>query len=134
MAQVRRYKKGTRTKLSNNFWSTEFDCQCNNATCQWTLIDLDHVKNLQKLRDQLGESLKITSGYRCPTHNKAVGGATRSRHVAGDATDLQAVSSSPDKVADNAEDLKFDGLGRYNTFTHVDSRGSKARWDFRRKK
>ena len=35
----------------------------------------------------------------------------------------------PDEVADACE--KFDGLGRYDTFTHIDSRGSKARWDKR---
>ena len=35
----------------------------------------------------------------------------------------------PDEVADACE--KFDGLGRYDSFTHIDSRGSKARWDKR---
>ena len=36
-------------------------------------------------------------------------------------------------VADIAEKL-FDGVGRYDTFTHVDSRGLRARWDMRTKK
>jgi hypothetical protein len=35
----------------------------------------------------------------------------------------------PSEVQDACE--KFDGLGRYDTFTHIDSRGSGARWDMR---
>lgn len=133
MSKVRQYKKGTRTQLTDNFWSTEFDCQCNYSDCEWTYIDLDHVKKLQELRKELGESLEVTSGYRCAKHNKDVGGASRSRHKEGDASDLKAKTKSPEDVANVAEDLDFDGIGRYNTFTHLDSRGSKARWDFRKK-
>ena len=51
----------------------------------------------------------------------------------GTATDIAVKGMSPDEVADCAEKL-FDGLGRYDTFTHVDSRGKKARWDLRSKK
>lgn len=133
MANIKQYKKGVRTQITKNFWSTEFDSKGGYEDEKWTLIDVDHVKMLQKLRDKLGASCKITSGYRSPTHNAAVGGSSRSRHKVGDATDVQFKGVSPDDVADAAEELGFDGIGRYNTFTHVDSRGSKARWDFRRK-
>lgn len=50
----------------------------------------------------------------------------------GTATDIVVKGMTPDEVADACE--KFDGLGRYDTFTHIDSRGKKARWDFRSKK
>lgn len=130
----KKYKKGIRVQLSKNFWSTEFDSKSNYGDEEWTIIDTDHVEKLQKLREVLGASCKITSGYRGPTHNAAVGGATRSRHLQGDATDVQFKGVSPDKVADAAEKLGFDGIGRYDTFTHLDSRGYKARWDNRKKK
>jgi hypothetical protein len=43
---------------------------------------------LQPLRDAMGESIKIGSGYRCPQLNKAVGGVPNSQHVKGEAADL----------------------------------------------
>ena len=43
---------------------------------------------LQHLRDALGTPLKINSGYRCPSLNKAIGGAANSQHVTGQAADI----------------------------------------------
>lgn len=129
MANIKKFKRGDKTKLTANFSAKEFDCQC--GKCPETPIDLDHVARLQKLRDDLGCSIKITSAYRCPTHNAAVGGEKNSIHMKGQATDIQVDGMNPNEVADACE--HFDGLGRYDTFTHVDSRGSKARWDFRKK-
>ena len=43
---------------------------------------------LQPLRDAMGESIKIGSGYRCPQLNKAVGGVSTSQHMKGEAADL----------------------------------------------
>jgi hypothetical protein len=43
---------------------------------------------LQPLRDAIGESIKIGSGYRCPQLNKAVGGVANSQHIKGEAADL----------------------------------------------
>lgn len=118
--------KGSSLQLTKNFNSDELDCKCTRDDCLVTKIDLDHIVNLQKLRDSIGP-LKITSGYRCPEHNKAIGGASNSKHMQGLATDLQSKRLSPKEVADSSEG--FNGLGRYKTFTHVDSReGLKARW------
>lgn len=130
MSDVKKFKRGDKTQLTKNFRASEFDCQC--GKCPETLIDLDHIKKLQKLRDDMGASIKINSAYRCPAHNAAVGGEKASIHMKGQATDIVIEGMTPDEVADSCE--HFDGLGRYDTFTHVDSRGSKARWDFRKKK
>lgn len=130
--KMRQYKKGVRTKLTPNFYSTEFDCRCKDPECQWTIIDLEHVEKLQEKRNKWRKSIKITSGYRCPKYNKLIGGATNSQHPKGTATDIQVSGMTPDKVADDCEDFK--GLGRYNSFTHTDSRSwdKPARWDFRK--
>jgi uncharacterized protein YcbK (DUF882 family) len=133
MARIRQYKKGHRVQLTKNFWSTEFDSKGGYADETYTIIDLDHVEKLQKLRDVVGKSIRITSAYRSPTHNKKVGGATKSRHLKGDATDIQIQGMTSQEIADLAEELDFKGIGIYNTFVHLDSRdGRKARWDFRR--
>lgn len=43
---------------------------------------------LQPLRDYLNKPIKITSGYRCPEINRAVGGANNSQHMTGNAVDF----------------------------------------------
>lgn len=43
---------------------------------------------LQPLRDALGTPLKINSGYRCPSLNKAIKGAVNSQHMTGQAADI----------------------------------------------
>lgn len=44
---------------------------------------------LQPLRDHFGKSITVTSGYRSPKVNKAVGGAKNSDHLYGMAADIQ---------------------------------------------
>jgi uncharacterized protein YcbK (DUF882 family) len=133
---LKQFKKGVRTQITKNFASTEFDCNCKRPDCTVTNIETDHVEALQKMRDKWGKSVKITSGFRCAAHNAAEGGASNSRHKVSDATDIQVEGMTPAQVADDCE--HFNGLGRYDTFTHIDSRPlggkPKARWDFRRKK
>ncbi len=46
------------------------------------------VNILQPLRDALGSPIKVNSGYRCPSLNKAIGGASKSQHMTGHAADI----------------------------------------------
>lgn len=59
---------------------------------------LDELVNniLDPLRAAYGMPIRITSGYRCPELNKAVGGSSTSVHQIGYAADLQ-VGGSFDK-------------------------------------
>lgn len=129
---VKEFRKGSNVQITKNFNSNEMDCKCTYKDCTVTLIDMDHMEKLQTMRTKWKKSVTISSGYRCKKYNKDVGGATHSRHRKGDATDITVKDISPNEVADNCE--HFDGLGKYNSFTHVDSRGTPARWDFRTKK
>jgi uncharacterized protein YcbK (DUF882 family) len=138
MSTVKIFAKGSKVQLTKNFNSNEFDCKCKRPTCKQTLIDMEHVLNMQALRDRVGKAITQTCAYRCPEHNKEVGGASGSQHLKGYASDIVIQGMTPNEVAALAEPI-FNGLGRYDTFTHVDSRdmlqkGAKARWDFRTKK
>ena len=84
---VKTYKKGVATKLSTNFKSTEFDCH-GSGCCSSTLIEEKLVDYLQTIRSHFNKPVKVSSAYRCIKHNKAVGGATSSRHMNGQAADI----------------------------------------------
>lgn len=129
---IKTYKKGTSTKLSTNFKSTEFDCH-GSGCCSSTLVDEKLVDYVQKIRDHFGKSVTISSGYRCATHNKNVGGAAGSYHAKGQAADIVVSGVTPAEVAKYAESLGILGIGLYETnsdghFVHVDTRTSKSFW------
>lgn len=50
---------------------------------------------LDPLREAYGKPIVVTSGYRCPKLNKAVGGAAKSQHITGEAADIRALSDKP---------------------------------------
>lgn len=43
---------------------------------------------LDPLRERYGYPIMVSSGYRCPRLNKAVGGSATSQHVKGEAADI----------------------------------------------
>ena len=49
---------------------------------------------LDPLRAAWGAPIIVTSGYRCPALNKAVGGASSSQHTLGEAADIRTLSDS----------------------------------------
>lgn len=123
---VKVYQKGVQTRLGPHFLSTEFDCKCSYPECTLTYVDDDLVYKLEKKRVRWGEAIHLLSGFRCTRHNQAVGGKAGSQHLQGKAADVRVDKKPPHEVADDCED--FDGLGRYESFTHVDVRGYRARW------
>ena len=114
-------------KLSTNFKVKEFACSDGSDPI---FIDSELVDVLQKIRAHFGKAVTITSAYRTPTHNKNVGGTTYSQHLYGKAADIKVSGVPLEKVVAYAEKILPDngGIGIYNTFTHIDVRGSKSRW------
>ena len=114
-------------KLSTNFRVKEFACTDRSDPI---FIDSDLVSILQKIRAHFGKSVTITSAYRTPGKNKAVGGKAYSQHLYGRAADIKVKAVSPKKVAAYAETLLKNkgGIGTYNTFVHIDTRTTKSRW------
>lgn len=54
-------------------------------------------KVLDPLRDAYGKPIIVTSGYRCPKLNAAVGGSASSQHVKGEAADIRSVADTPEE-------------------------------------
>lgn len=129
---VKTYKKGSTAKLSTNFSVHEFACN-GSGCCSEVLIDTDLVSILQKIRTHFGKAVNISSAYRCPTHNKKIGGVSASQHTKGKAADIKVDGVKPAEVAKYAESIGVKGIGLYETakdgyFVHVDTRATKSYW------
>ena len=122
-------------KLTPNFSKSEFDSKDGSPMPPEVFERINELaRNLQVLRDELGQPITITSGYRSPAHNAAVGGATRSQHLYGTAADFKVKNTAAVVVAETIERLISEGrmieggLKAYSSWTHYDVRGTKARW------
>ena len=122
--------------LTKNFNKSEFNCNCGCEMPKDVLFEIQKLATqLQTIRDFIKKPVKLTNAYRCPKHNKAVGGVSNSQHILGKAADIQIKDLDPAgvyKTIDNLTEhghILQGGLGKYNTFTHYDIRKTRARWD-----
>ncbi len=91
-----------------------------------------HMKLLEAMRKRLGFPIIINSGYRCPKHNRNVGGASRSMHLLF-ATDVRPKGGKGRKerlelMHEDALAHGWGGVGIYNNFIHLDRRPKMTRW------
>ena len=119
-------------QISKNFKLSEFECK---GGSHQVVVDSELIEKLQELRDELGYPLIINSAYRNKEYNQKVGGSPKSQHLKGTAVDisLNNIPYTADEVEMIAELIGFDGIGKYDTFVHLDVRGYPARWDERTK-
>ena len=78
---------------------------------------------MAKLQATTGQTFDITSGYRDPAHNAAVGGAKHSQHLDGNAFDISTAGMSQpeiEKLIVEARNSGFGGVGIYNGSLHFD--------------
>ena len=131
MAKIVKYyskKKEGNVQLSANFKVKEFACKDGSDVI---FISPELVEILQKVRNHFGKAVNINSGYRTPTYNKKIGGATYSQHTYGTAVDIRITGIKPKAVAQYVETLmpNSGGIGIYKNFTHIDVREVKSRWN-----
>ena len=99
----------------------------------WTNI-AKTAQVLDHLRDRLGKPIAITNAYRAPAYNSCIDGAKSSQHMSFTALDFQVSGMAAPEVAQSLRWLRdkegffMGGIGRYNSFTHVDTRGQNATW------
>ena len=115
--------------VTEHFMYSDFICPC----CDMLKIVpgfYRHVSLLERMRHELDFPIIITSGYRCKSHNSIVGGSPRSWHLLF-ATDIKPEIDYQDKLEvmyEIAVNLGFGGIGRYDTYLHLDLRPEEVRW------
>ena len=117
-----------REKVSANFTAGEFFPRKHKYGP--VLLDPDLVKKLQKLRKLLGQSIRITSGYRPAKYNKKIGGAPKSKHMLGMAADMWTGGMDMTTFAKHAYKCGFRRIGISNGFIHVDVYPGEAYWQY----
>ena len=113
--------------ISNHFKRSEFSCK---DGCGGDVVDAELITVLEGAREYFGKPVRITSGYRCAVHNRAVGGKAASQHLLGKAADITVDGESPGDVCVYFVKKYPDqyGIGLYKAFVHIDVRSQEARW------
>ena len=126
---IKKYLFDDRTQLSSHFNVQEFKCKCGGT--HDILISSELIDKLEQLYTALNCSkIIVTSGYRCPTHDKNVGGTSTGQHTKGTAADICCYGQdgkpiSSKLVCCKAQDIGFTGIANIDSsyqYTHVDVR------------
>ena len=89
------------------------------------------ISALDKIREQYGKPIIVTSGYRCPELNKAVGGVNSSQHVKGEAADLVGRNDNETrkifetaKALGNFDQLLYEKNSKGSIWVHISYKAS----------
>lgn len=92
------------------------------------------AQELDKVREDWGSSIHVTSWYRPPAVNKEKGGASNSQHLYGKAADIKPVQGDLYKFQDWLDKVAWKnkalGYGAKKGFVHVDLRPGNIRWNY----
>ena len=116
-----------------NFTEDELacNCGCGQNECKDQMVSL-----LQKLRDDVGFPIRLSSAYRCESWNKEVGGHPNSAHKEGLAVDVLCRGEKALQIVESAIKLGFTGVGisqkHGQRFVHLDVKHtpSKRLWSY----
>ncbi|WP_443721309.1 GH25 family lysozyme [Ruminococcus callidus] len=128
------YSYDKNPRLSAHFCAREFRCKCSSPhTFQ---VSEQLIAMLEQLYTALDcGKIIVNSGYRCATHDKAVGGNGAGQHTKGTAADVVCYDKSGSiisakKVCCKAQNLGFGGIANITsayTSVHLDVRTG-AKW------
>jgi zinc D-Ala-D-Ala carboxypeptidase len=114
------------------FRPEEFDCKCKKCKDNGEGRGVDMMEDyflqmLDDARHKAGIPFVITSGYRCPSHNRAVGGVANSAHTKGLAADIACSDErSRGYIIGALYEASFNRIGIHPDFIHVDDDDSKS--------
>lgn len=96
------------TKVTPHFTTQELQCR----HCGTIAMDQAFLEKLESLRNAFGKPMIVTSAYRCPKHNAAVGeGKLVGAHTLGCAVDVAIAGQDAFTLIKLAFTLGFTGVG-----------------------
>lgn len=97
------FQRGDKTALTKNFTKSEFECPCG---CGQQSVDTELAEKFQLIRDKVDRPLKITSGYRCITHNASKGRCRMDigEFICDKVWELAPLNRAPDDTVAEAEE------------------------------
>lgn len=119
-------------KLSANFTTKEF---CDSAA-KHSMVSMDLITKLQKMRELLGKPILVNSGYRSPETQQRLRdqgyqtASSISTHQVGCAADIRSPGVNTDELEKVARQAGFESVGVAKTFIHVDTRPGYRRWSY----
>lgn len=119
------YIKNKNGNLSEHFKASEFSCKDGS---EGFLIADRLIDILEAIRNHFNSPVIINSGYRTPSWNSKVGGASNSYHCKGMAADIKVKGKTSKEVAEYASSIMEEGgVIKYTNFVHIDVREKKYR-------
>jgi uncharacterized protein YcbK (DUF882 family) len=118
---------------SNHFKANELRCHCSKCKTQEpNKINHEALTALERVRTELGESMVITSAYRCCNHPDEVKKKSPGQHNQGFAFDVSVGwGAKRIRITELALKHGFKGFGFSNSFLHLDYRkGIKTSWGY----
>lgn len=111
-------------KYNEFFTKAEFACKHCGKQIE---MNKNLISFLYDVRVAVGKLIIVTSGYRCPEHNKEVGGVPNSQHVLGEAADwkIEGISGKDlQAIALTYSKGRIGGIGRsdFTNYIHTDTR------------
>lgn len=107
-----------------HFTPREFTCNCNGFCDHTSVISMELVAKLDRIRHQIGMPVTIVSGTRCERQNRTVGGNLRSAHLVKNgvshAADIQCTDSAFRFAFLNQALSLFNRIGVGKDVIHVD--------------
>lgn len=111
-----------------HFKPSEFTCKCGRCGGGFERVSPVLLDMLDSAREAAGIPFVISSGFRCPAHNKTVGGVADSAHTRGYAADIRCADSPTRFVLLRALlDAGFRRVELAPTWIHVDCDPDKPR-------
>ncbi len=86
------------------------------------------AQSLEKMRVAIDRPIRISSGWRTPEWNNVIGGASKSNHLTGKASDIQCAIPIDQLIFYAGRLTIFKGVGISSKFLHLDLRIKQTFW------